>query len=171
MARSASRARTSRPRSDATRSRVPPAATAPASEPRRRRRGGPPDGFPTADIDVGLFDDPKVRRLARRVGDPVRTLAALSVYISVVLESWRRGERATATDASPAWVPDADLDGIVNALADVGLLDAEGFLPEAAFEGWFRPAQRRREERREAGRRGGFRTAAGRRRDGFAVAG
>jgi hypothetical protein len=45
------------------------------------------EGFPIADIDVGLMHDPKVVALAKRQRDPQRTLAWIGLYLALVLES------------------------------------------------------------------------------------
>jgi hypothetical protein len=45
------------------------------------------DGFPIADIDVGLFHDQKVVALARRIRDERQTATHVALYVNLVLES------------------------------------------------------------------------------------
>lgn len=116
------------------------------------------DGFPIADVDVRLLDDAKFRALWRRLRDPGGMYQATTLYLSVILASWSAGERVTLNEAVPTWAD--PYEGIVAELEAVGLIDADGRLPEHAWDGWFGPAHARREERREAGRRGGLARAA-----------
>jgi hypothetical protein len=112
------------------------------------------EGFPIADVDVGVLDDPKVRALARSTRDEALVARAIVAYLSVVTSSWGRGERVTLEDAVPLWITGTE--DLAGRLAAVGLLDSEGRIPERAWESWFMPAWDRREERRESGRKGGY---------------
>jgi hypothetical protein len=113
------------------------------------------DGFAIADTDTGMLADPKVVALARRLRDPIRTGAAIALYDAVRLASWKAGRRLTLDESLPGWWLDP-VDELAAALVAVKLLDDELRLPEHAWEGWFGPARARRDERREAGRRGGL---------------
>lgn len=110
-------------------------------------------GFPTADVDTSLLDDPKFRTLWRRQGSKAARCQAVTVYLATVLESWRAGERETAESAAPMWL--GDVTASTAALSDVGLLDEAGRIPEHAWQSWFVPAFDRREARRAAGALGG----------------
>jgi hypothetical protein len=101
------------------------------------------DGFPTADIDVGLFSDPKVIALARRLRDPLGTLVHVALYEAVVLASWRAGERVDFNIAAPGWFLD-DLAQYVGNLQAVGLLDDDRRIPAHAWTAWIGPAVERR---------------------------
>jgi len=115
-------------------------------------------GLPRADIDTSLFDDPKVVALVRRLKDSFQIMVHVGLYQAVVLKSWRAGERLTLDEAAPAWWLEPT-DEVRANLEVVGLLDAEGRIPEKAFESWYRPAEKRYAQRREAGSRGGRATA------------
>ena len=116
-------------------------------------------GFVVADIAVALLDDPKVRRLVRSTKDEPTIARCLVGYLATLLTSWSQGERVVLEDAAPIWLTAAD--DLTVRLVAVELLDADGRLPEQAWNAWFGPAWRRREERREAGRKGGLAKAAG----------
>ena len=119
------------------------------------------EGFAIADIDVGLYSDPKVIALARRLRDPVKTMAYVGLYHAAVLESWAAAQRVSIVDAAPAfWLE--PLDEVQQLLEAVGLVDADGRPIETAWRSWFTPAWQRREKRRAAGREGGL--ASGRSR-------
>jgi len=108
------------------------------------------DGFDVADTDTGLMADPKVLVLARRLRDSSRTGAALALYESVRLASWKAGRRLTLDESLPGWWLDP-VDELAEHLVAVGLLDAERRIPEHAWEGWFGPAlDRKLESRRKA---------------------
>lgn len=111
------------------------------------------DGFPIADIDTKLWDDIKVKRLVRQMRDETATLVAIAYYISLILESWRLGERLILADAAPAWST-ADLAPVEAALARAGLVDEEGRIPEHAWESWYGPAVARRAAARLGGQEG-----------------
>ena len=59
------------------------------------------DGFTRADIDVGLLDDPKVRRLIRSIKDESLVARCIVAYTAVVLASWDRGERISLEGDHP----------------------------------------------------------------------
>ncbi|MFI5259495.1 MAG: hypothetical protein ACHQ01_07805 [Candidatus Limnocylindrales bacterium] len=105
------------------------------------------DGFSIADLSTSLLDDPKFRALWRRLNDPSAMGQAVTVYLAAVLESWRSGERSTAIDAAPMWL--ADVNNIIVALTEVGLLDEAGRIPDRAWQSWFGPASGRRNATRE----------------------
>jgi hypothetical protein len=112
------------------------------------------DGFAIADVDAGLYADPKVVALARRLRDPMATAAHVGIYQALVLGSWGAGERISLEEALPAWWLDDVAEQMANLVA-VKLVDADGRIPVHAWEAWFRPAWDRREVRREKARRGG----------------
>lgn len=120
------------------------------------------DGFRNADIDVGMFADPKVVALVRRVRDPQRAAAHLTLYLALVLQCWNEGARLTFDETLPAWW----LEGADDArrdLTDVGLIDHEGRIPVRSWASWFGVAWERREKRRASGAEGGRRSWAKRR--------
>lgn len=112
------------------------------------------EGFTRADVDTGLYADPKIVALARRLRDPVSTAAHVALYEALVLESWAAGDRVAFGDALPAWWLEPATEQLGN-LTAVGLVDADGRLPEHAWETWFRPAFDRRESYRARGQKGG----------------
>jgi hypothetical protein len=92
-------------------------------------------GFLSADIDVMFFYDAKVRRLASRSRDH-----AISAYLQIVLASWHAGHRKSAEE-----VLENGYIGCVVELQRVGLLGADGRVPESTWDGWYGPAFERRE--------------------------
>ena len=114
-----------------------------------------PDGFQTADHDVGFLVDDRVLDAVELVG-PVAVVA----YLAVRDASWARGERVDLTAAVrrlPAlYGLDDVLEEVAAALLGVGLLDAEGRIPRASWDVWFGAAAARREIRRARGRAGGL---------------
>jgi hypothetical protein len=116
-------------------------------------------GFQVADVDVNLMADAKVVRLARHCRDPRRTAVAVAMYEAVRLASWRTGSRVSLEDAAPAWYLD-DVAEVQADLSAVGLLDADGMIPEGSWANWFGPAFKRREARRAAGSEGGKASSA-----------
>lgn len=118
-----------------------------------------PDGFPTADVDVGLLADDRVLDAVERSGS--RTLVA---YLAVLTTSWARGERVQLATAirrtSAIYRLEEVLDELLATLVDVGLLDADGRIPATTWASWYGAAAGRRQLRREAGRRGGMAKAA-----------
>jgi len=111
------------------------------------------DGFAIADVDTGLWSDPKVKALVRLQRDETRSLVTLALYHALILESWGAGERLSLDQAAPAWST-ADLGPLTADLATVGLVDRRGKLPVESWSRWFGPARDRRETAREAGRKG-----------------
>lgn len=100
------------------------------------------DGFGWADIDTGYYSDTKVKALARRVRDPIRTAAWLDLHKSTIIESFRLGRRVTMDDAAPYfWT---DLEEARADLIAVGLLDADSMLPAGAWDKWFTGPQERK---------------------------
>ena len=91
-------------------------------------------GFAVADIDVGLFADRKVRRLAPALHDE-----AMIVYLRLVLESWGSGCALAAEDVLEREQPEA-----VEELVRVGLLDAVHVIPNETWQGWYGVAFARR---------------------------
>jgi hypothetical protein len=61
------------------------------------------ESWPVADVNTSLLHDPKVVALARQTRDPRKTAAAIALYVSLVLASWREGTRITVDAAQPAW--------------------------------------------------------------------
>lgn len=113
------------------------------------------DGFPVADIDVGLLSDPKVAALARRLRRAQRVAAALLLYQATVLASWRAGRRVSLVDALPAWWLEP-WEELARSLIDVELLDEGGLIPDHAWAAWFGPALERRLAIRRAAIYGGL---------------
>jgi len=113
------------------------------------------DGFAIADVDAGLYADPKVVALARRLRDPRSAAVHVALYEALVLGSWGAGERITFEEALPAWWLE-DVDDVRANLAAVGLVDVDGRIPDHAWEAWFQPAWDRRETRRAKARKGGL---------------
>lgn len=108
------------------------------------------DGFPIADIDVGILRDVKIRRLGRHVAAEEVAPTTL-LYLAVVLSSWEEGYRLSVDEAD---APQPATPEQVAALKATGLLDSEGKVPLQAWEGWFRPAWQRREKKRAGGAEG-----------------
>lgn len=107
------------------------------------------DGFTIADVSVAFLRDPKVRQL-RAVG--LDGGAAILIYLGIVLSSWEHGERLTLAESDVPFTATAKR---IAMLRDVGMLDVELRIPEVIWGAWFGPAQARKLERRQAGRRGG----------------
>lgn len=102
------------------------------------------DGFQIADIDVQLLRDPKLRALHRTLGaDDAR--AAQLLYLAVILTSWETGRRVSIDDA----IAFEDRTPERVAALKTDLLDAEGMVPQATWDSWFRPAWDRRERSRD----------------------
>lgn len=106
------------------------------------------EGFEVADVSVHLFDDDRVRKLARTV-----TLEELErtmiVYVSVVLASWRDGRRVPVDDAVPLWLPPDRLVNAPELLRSVGLLDKSGRIPARTWAKWYEPVRERRDRNRD----------------------
>jgi hypothetical protein len=108
------------------------------------------DGFAVVDLDVGLAHDPKIIRLARNLRDETQTAAHVGLYVTLLAESWRNGERVRLEDALPAWWM-ADVAPVAAALCAAGLVDDEHRIPERSWDSWFMPAWRRRQSRKREG--------------------
>lgn len=109
------------------------------------------DGFDIADVATGLYDDPKVKKLWRALGDETRMTHAMTLHMATLLASWRHGTRVTVDEAVPVWLtPDASL---VTELQAAGLLDRQARIPARSWKGWFHPVVERREAVRERWRR------------------
>ncbi len=102
------------------------------------------EGFPRMDISTTIHHDPKFRLLARRHPDLV--VASLATYLVLLAESWREGARLTVEE-STSLVPYDE--AVVEALAEAGLVDADGRVPERAWENHFGAASARRAGGRE----------------------
>jgi hypothetical protein len=109
------------------------------------------DGFRTADVDVNLLDDPKVRALVRSTRDEALVARCLVAYMAILTASWERAERIPLEDAAPAWL--TGLDDLRDRLAEVQLVDEQGRLVERAFDAWIGPAIDRQASFRERWRR------------------
>lgn len=101
-------------------------------------------GFTRADVDTGLFADPKVVRLARHVRDPQRVAAATCLYVGLVLASWKAGERVTLEESAPAWFLEP-VDELQTVLLAADLVDTDGRIPVHAWSSWYEPARERRQ--------------------------
>jgi hypothetical protein len=112
-------------------------------------------GFRVADLDPHYLDDPKWRKLLRRLDGDVHTLnAAVVLHVALIARSWGSGERLAPDEALPYWSePDPDL---IRAMAEVGLVDADGRLPEATWLNWTRAAVQRQATRQFEGKVGGL---------------
>jgi hypothetical protein len=107
--------------------------------------------FRNADVDTGLIDDPKLRRLVRGSGDEGTAARAIVGYIATLLTSWDQGDRVSLEDAAPAWL--TDLDDLRARLAEAGLLDSDGRIVEHAWASWYAPAATRLKQTQERWRR------------------
>lgn len=99
------------------------------------------DGFRNADLDVGFFDDPKVRALVRATRDEGLIARCLIAYLSTMVASWGKGQRVVLEDAAPLWL--TGLEDIAARLVGVGLLDDDRLILEHSWDGWFGPAVER----------------------------
>jgi hypothetical protein len=109
---------------------------------------GRDDGFETADVSVDLFDDDRVRKLARTVTVP-ELERAMIVYMAVLLASWREGRRVKPEDAVPLWLPSDRLVNAPELLRSVGLLDRQGRIPTKTWAKWYEPVRERRARNRD----------------------
>jgi hypothetical protein len=107
------------------------------------------DGFPVMDVSTDFVNDPKFRRVQRV--NPDHVAPAIAVYMAVLGESWKAGERASAVDAWPVLLPYDE--GVIQSMQAAGLLDRRSQITVKAWEGWFREAFERREKTRERWRR------------------
>lgn len=115
---------------------------------------GREDGFVVADVSSGHFDDDKVRRLWRILGNVPDMTEAMALHLATVLGSWRHGRRMTVEESVPLWLPIRS--ELVDALVSAKLLDRSTRVPIASWNDWYGPANARREARRESGRLGGL---------------
>lgn len=120
------------------------------------------DGFPIADIDVGLLHDQKILALARRLRDEQQTAATITLYLGLLLESWAAGDRLALDDCLPGWWL-GPVEEVRDHLNAVGLIDDEYRIPVDPWTSWFVPAYDRREKRRQSGAEGGRRSWQSRR--------
>jgi len=109
---------------------------------------GQDDGFETADVSVDLFDDDRVRKLARTVTVP-ELERAMIVYMAVLLARWREGRRVKPEDAVPLWLPSDRLVNAPELLRSVGLLDRQGRIPTKTWAKWYEPVRERRARNRD----------------------
>jgi hypothetical protein len=108
------------------------------------------DGYARADIDTGLFDDPKVKRLVRLQRDPMLTLATISVYVAALLSSWRENAPQPALDAAPGWADGEVLDRMIRDLRAVGLLDRRASIRSESLDRWMGSLRARSDHARTA---------------------
>lgn len=102
------------------------------------------EGFAVMDVSTSLLQDPKVRKLQRYAPD--RWAVAMVAYVSAMAESWKAGRRVSVDDAWPAGlVPDALA---LEALIQVGLVDASGLIVPRTWRSWFGKAKARRAKSR-----------------------
>jgi hypothetical protein len=110
------------------------------------------EGFPIGDRSTRTLYDVRLVRAARKVG-----LSAVVAWDAIVDASWEAGHRVTFADAVDILPYDlGDTDAVLAALVSIGLLADDGCIREESWQTWYQPAYDRREERREAGRRGGL---------------
>lgn len=122
-------------------------------------------GLPWAKIASDLAQDPKVRRLERRL--PHRDfLACMGAWLLVVTDAWRVGSREEGLSAEDLNV-DEDL---LDQLQHTRLLDADGRVPVSSWEKWAAVAleevSRRAEDRSRLSSLGGKARAEAAARDG-----
>ena len=111
------------------------------------------DGFAVMDVSSDYVNDPKWRKLHR--AHPDLFAAAFVAYTATMCESWKAGRRVSIEDAWPVILPyDAE---VVAALRTATFIDRHGLIVIRSWDGWFGPANRRREIAREAGREGNAR--------------
>ena len=97
-----------------------------------------------AQVDIGLFGDPKVRRLFRRL-EVERAYAAIGLWLDILLTSWTDEKPVRASEVVD---PEAHAE-LLDALSAVGLLDADQRIPASAFRKWFGPIEQQRERWRK----------------------
>jgi hypothetical protein len=89
------------------------------------------DGLPWAKVDSAFPQDPKIRRLERRL--PHRDyLAAIGAWLLILADAWRTGDPEEGVCADDLLL-DADL---LDALQGVHLLNADGRIPRPSWEKW-----------------------------------
>lgn len=97
-----------------------------------------------ADIDVGLYSDPKVGKLLRLQKDAELTALTLFMYTATVLASWKADEPLGLDDGAPLWFGDlVDTARMTQDLIAAELFDASGIVPAATLDRWMAPARRR----------------------------
>lgn len=103
-------------------------------------------GAVRADVDTGLMDDPKVKKLVRRQRNEQATATTLVVYIATLLDSWAEDEPIAAVDAVPGWITmsDESIERVIADLKAVELLDASGRIPIATLDHWMEGVHARR---------------------------
>lgn len=106
------------------------------------------EGLARTDTSTSLYEDPKVKRLWRSIRDEPRMCRAMVLYEATRLMSAREAERVAAEDAAPDWMSDPA--EAIRDLTDVGLLDAEGRLPEGTYGKWIGEQVDRANETRRA---------------------
>lgn len=107
------------------------------------------DGFTVMDVSTDIANDPKFRLLHRERPDHVAS--AFMAYVAVLGESWKAGRRVSVNQAWPVVLPfDAE---VVASMVRVRLVDRSGLPPRKAWDGWFGPANERRDKSRERWRR------------------
>lgn len=102
------------------------------------------DGFTVMDVDTGIVNDPKFKRLCRLT--PELYAAALVAYVALLGDSWRLGRRVTIEDAWPPMLPWSD--AVVASLRTVDLIDASGFVVMETWSRWYGPAADRQKRAR-----------------------
>lgn len=107
------------------------------------------DGFAVMDLSTDYLNDPKWRRLYR--ASPELLPAAVMAYTAAVCESWKAGRRVPIEDAWPVMLPYDP--AVIEALTAAGFLE-DGDICARSWDGWFGPANARREAARSAGRDG-----------------
>ena len=103
-----------------------------------------PRGIPIAQIESSLENDERVKVLALMAPDRMTYLAQLGAYTSIVLQAWATASRDVGAMRSRL-IPQP----VIDALVEVGLLDADGAIPEPTFEKWVGSVLDASEERRE----------------------
>lgn len=93
------------------------------------------DGLARADIDTGLFDDPKVKRLARLQRNGRTTAITMTLFVATVLTSWRQNRPVSIHDAAPAWCL-FPIDKMVADLVAVGMIADDGTIPSDRLDHW-----------------------------------
>lgn len=94
-------------------------------------------GASRADIDTSLFDDDKVKRLARLQRDSIRTAVSMTLYQAAILSSWRENRPLLAVDTAPAWFLD-DPEPFIADLITVCLLDPDGRVKASSLDEWMK---------------------------------
>ena len=108
-----------------------------------------PRGIPIAQIESSLENDERVKVLALTAPDRMTYLAQIGAYTSIVLQAWATASRDVGAMRSRL-IPQP----VIDALIEVGLLDADGAIPEPTFEKWVGPVldvRRKDAERKKKG--------------------